>query len=143
MQKKAKKFVATVCLGAVVLTSVPAVAMAATADDSITKHSIATPYMTYIVDADCGLSISGTTATVDVSVDGDSTDATKAEVIAELQVKNGSKWTTVATWRDSRNGNHASVYKTKAISKSNTYRVKATVTVWEGSLSETRTLYSS
>ena len=140
MKEKAKKFVASVCLGAVALTSVPAVAMA-TAVEPVTNLSIATPYMTYIVGAGCKLSISGTTATVNASVDGDSTDATKAEVIAELQVKNGNDWDTITTWRDTRDGNHASVYKTKTISKGNTYRVKATVTVWEGSLSETRVLY--
>jgi len=141
MDTKAKKFVTTACLGAMILTSVPTVAMAATIVEPTTNLSIATPYMTYIKGADCGLSISGTTATVDVSVDGSIKDATKAEVIAELQVKNGNDWDTIATWRDTRNGYHASVYETKTISKSNTYRVKATVTVWEGSFSETRILY--
>lgn len=143
MKRKTKKVVASVCLGAVALTSVPTVAVAAAIVEPITNLSIATPYMTYIKEADCGLSISGTTATVDVSVDGSIKDATKAEVIAELQVKNGNDWETIATWRDTRNGYHASVYETKTISKSNTYRVKATVTVWEGSLSETRILYSA
>ena len=78
---------ASVCLGAVALTSVPVVSMAATAVEPIANLSIATPYMTYIVGAGCQLSISGSTATVNVSVDGDSTDATKAEVIAEKKTE--------------------------------------------------------
>lgn len=83
MKEKAKKFVASVCLGAVALTSVPAVAMA-TAVEPVTNLSIATPYMTYIVGAGCKLSISGTTATVNASVDGDSTDATSAPAFAKV-----------------------------------------------------------
>lgn len=57
---------ASVCLGAMALTSVPEVAIAATSVEPVTNLSIATPYMTYIVDAGCKLSISGTTATVTV-----------------------------------------------------------------------------
>ena len=144
MRKNIKK-IAAVCLSAVVLTSVPAVTMAATAVEPVTQQveSGIVPYMLYIVDARCTLTVSGTTATVDAWVEGDSFDATKAKVVAELQEKNGSSWTTIATWTDTQNGSYASVYKTKAITSGNTYRVKAAVTVWEGTASETRTLYSS
>ena len=144
MQNKARKVAAMICLSAAVLTSVPAVAMAATADEPInqqTEIGIA-PYMLYIVDANCTLSISGTTATVQCWVKGDSIDATKAKVIAELQVKNGSSWTTIATWTDTQDSYRVTVNKTKTITAGNTYRVKATVTIWEGSQSETQTLYS-
>ncbi len=144
MVNRAKKAAAAVCLGAVVLTSVPAVAMAATAEPITqqTESGIA-PYMLYIVDARCTLSISGTTATVNAWVIGDDFDATKAKVVAELQEKDGSSWTTIATWTDTQNAYRASVNKTKSITRGKTYRVKATVTVWEGSASETQTIYSS
>ncbi len=144
MMNNAKKAAAAVCLGAVVLTSVPAVAMAATAEPITqqTESGIA-PYMLYIVDARCTLSISGTTATVNAWVIGDDFDATKAKVVAELQEKDGSSWTTIATWTDTQNAYRASVNKTKSITRGKTYRVKATVTVWEGSASETQTIYSS
>lgn len=144
MMNNAKKAAAAVCLGVVVLTSVPAVAMAATAEPITqqTESGIA-PYMLYIVDARCTLSISGTTATVNAWVIGDDFDATKAKVIAELQEKDGNSWTSIATWTDTQNGNYASVDKTKSITRGKTYRVKATVTVWEGSASETQTIYSS
>lgn len=144
MQNRLKKVTATVCLGAAVLTSVPAVAMAATAGEPINQQTEIgkAPYMLYIVDANCTLSISGTTATVNCWVKGDSIDATKAKVVAELQEKNGSSWTTIATWTDTQDSYRASVNKTKTITAGNTYRVKATVTVWEGTASETRTIYS-
>ena len=74
---------------------------------------------------------------------GDDFDATKAKVVAELQEKDGSSWTTIATWTDTQNAYRASVNKTKSITRGKTYRVKATVTVWEGSASETQTIYSS
>lgn len=142
MMNNAKKAAAAVCLGAVVLTSVPAVAMAATAEPITqqTERGIA-PYMLYIVDARCTLSISGTTATVNAWVIGDDFDATKAKVVAELQEKDGNSWTTIATWTDTQNAYRASVNKTKSITRGKTYRVKATVTVWEGSASETQTIY--
>ncbi len=144
MMNNAKKAAAAVCLGAVVLTSVPAVAMAATAEPITqqTESGIA-PYMLYIVDARCTLSISGTTATVNAWVIGDDFDATKAKVVAELQEKDGNSWTTIATWTDTQNAYRASVNKTKSITRGKTYRVKATVTVWEGSASETQTIYNS
>ena len=145
MMNNAKKAAAAVCLGAAVLTSVPAVAMAATAVEPVTQQTESgiAPYMLYIVDANCTLSISGTTATVNAWVEGDSFDATKAKVVAELQEKDGNSWTSIATWTDTQNGSYASVYKTKSITSGKTYRVKATVTVWEGSASETQTIYNS
>lgn len=145
VQRRVKKVAAAICLSAAVLTSVPAVAMAVTAGEPINQQTenVTAPYMLYIADARCTLSITGTTATVNAWVEGDSFDATKAKVVAELQEKDGSNWTTIATWSDTQNGSYASVYKTKSITSGRTYRVKATVTVWEGSASETRTLYSS
>ena len=145
MVNRAKKAAAAVCLGAVVLTSVPAVAAMATAVEPVTQQTESgiAPYMLYIVDANCTLSISGTAATVNAWVIGDDFDATKAKVVAELQEKDGNSWTSIATWTDTQNSSYASVYKTKSITKGKTYRVKATVTVWEGSASETQTIYSS
>ena len=99
--------------------------------------------MLYIQKATSSLSVSGTTATIDCSVMGSLGEATKAKVVAELQMKNGSSWTTVETWTDTQNSYRASVYETHSVTKKETYRVKATVTVWEGSLSETQTVYSS
>ncbi len=144
MNSKMKKTAATVCLGAAVLALTPAVSMAETAMKPVnaqTENAIS-PYMLYIRQTTSVLSISGTTATVDCSTLGVVGEATKAKIIAELQVKNGS-WTTVETWTDTQNSYRASVYETYSVTKGKTYRVKATATVWEGSQSEIQTVFSN
>ena len=145
MNSKMKKTAAIVCLGAAVLALTPAVSMAETAMKSVnaqTEHAIS-PYMLYIRQTTSVLSISGTTATVDCSTLGVVGEATKAKIIAELQVKNGSSWTTVETWTDTQNSYRASVYEAYSVTKGKTYRVKATATVWDGSQSEIQTVFSN
>lgn len=145
MNSKMKKTAAIVCLGAAVLALTPAVSMAETAMKSVnaqTENAIS-PYMLYIRQTTSVLSISGTTATVDCSTLGVVGEATKAKIIAELQVKNGSSWTTVETWTDTQNSYRASVYEAYSVTKGKTYRVKATATVWEGSQSEIQTVFSN
>lgn len=145
MNSKMKKTAATVCLGAAVLALTPAVSMAETAMKPVnaqTENAIS-PYMLYIRQTTSVLSISGTTATVDCSTLGVVGEATKAKIVAELQVKNGSSWTTVETWTDTQNSYRASVYETYSVTKGKTYRVKVTATVWEGSQSEIQTVFSN
>lgn len=145
MNSKMKKTAATVCLGAAVLALTPAVSMAETAMKPVnaqTENAIS-PYMLYIRQTTSVLSISGTTATVDCSTLGVVGEATKAKIVAELQVKNGSSWTTVETWTDTQNSYRASVYEAYSVTKGKTYRVKATATVWEGSQSEIQTVFSN
>lgn len=107
-----------------------------------TENAIS-PYMLYIRQTTSVLSISGTTATVDCSTLGVVGEATKAKIIAELQVKNGSSWMQVETWTITENNYKAKVDETYSVSKGKTYRVKATVTIWEGSRSETQTVFSN
>jgi hypothetical protein len=95
------------------------------------------PMMTIISDYIIDFSIEGTTAEVEVEVDGDVLSATRAKVIAELQVKNGSSWIPVAIWTDDRYDYFACVDETHDVVKGHTYRVKGTFMVWEGSASET------
>jgi len=142
MRKKMKKTAAVICLGAAVLTSVPAVSLAETAVEPISQQDDGiAPHMQYIVDAECVLSISGTTATVDAWVNGHVLTATKAKVIAELQRKNGNSWLPVAIWTDTQDDHRAHLCESKTVSNG-TYRAKATVTVWEGSQSETQTFFT-
>ena len=145
MNSKMKKTAATVCLGAAVLALTPAVSMAETSMKPVnaqTENAIS-PYMLYIRQTTSVLSISGTTATVDCSTLGVVGEATKAKIVAELQVKNGSSWTTVETWADTQNGYRAGVYENYSATKEKTYRVKATATAWEGSQSEIQTVFSN
>lgn len=145
MNNKMKKAVAIVCMGAAVLTLTPAVSMAETAALPVNhqQETAVSPRMMYIEDAKSNLTISGTKATVTASVSGDMNNATKAKVIAELQLKSGSSWIPVEIWTVTNSGVSAKVYETYTVKSNNTYRVKATVTVWEGSQSETKTVYSS
>ena len=143
MHTKTKKVLATICMGAVVLTSIPAVAMAATAVNPVSQQeNEMMPYMTYIQRAKCDFGISGTTANVECSVTGRSS-ATKAKVIAELQLKSGSNWIPAKIWTNAQDSYEAYVDESHPVTKGYTYRVKATVTIWEGSQSETQYLYSS
>lgn len=139
MHSKTKKLLAAFCMGAMVLTPVPTVAAA---EPIAQQENGIMPYMTYIQRAKCDFNIVGTTANVECSVTGRS-PATKAKVIAELQVKNGNSWIPVEIWTDTQDSYEAYVDESHAVTKGHTYRVKATVTIWEGSQSETQYLYSS
>lgn len=142
---KLRKFVATLLLGSAVLMLVPMTSMAEAVKDpvDIQQETTISPRLTYIAEAMADLSISNNTATVDCWVNGWYGEATKAKVIAELQLKSGNdNWIPVAIWTDTQNGFEASVYETKTVTAGNTYRVKATVTVWQGSQSEERIFFT-
>lgn len=144
MNKKVQKAVATVCMGMAVLTLTPAVSMAETAATPVhAQQESISPYMLYIKFIESDLIISGTTATVDCCVEGVRGQATKAKVIAELQVKNGSSWIPVKIWTVTENDCEASVYDSYTVKSDNTYRVKTTGTIWVGSQSETQYVYSA
>ncbi len=143
MNKNLKKIVATFCMGTMTFSVMPAVAMAErTIPFSFSQDELIAPYMQYIDLAYCQLTIDEEMATVEGYVAGDYYNATKAKVIAELQVKNGSDWIPVAIWTVTEDGDTARVDETHSIVSGHTYRAKATVTVWEGSASETQVVYS-
>ena len=100
------------------------------------------PCMLLIEDCKASLEISGDTAEIYVRAEG-AASADKVEIEAELQAKNGSSWRYCADWSVSKSSDYASLSKTRAVVEGNTYRVKAVVTVWSGSQSETQTIYSS
>jgi len=139
-----KKLMMTVMLAGAMFLLLPMASFANTEVipvDSYQENMI-TPRLTYIVDAEASLAIDGTTATVDCWVKGQYLDATKAKVIAELQLKSGNSWIAYETWVNTQNGYRADVDETKTVTKGHTYRVKATVTVWEGSQSEELILFT-
>lgn len=89
------------------------------------------------------LSISSGTATSSVKVSGTSGEVTKISITMELQKKSsGGSYSTVKTWSGSKNSNYYNFKKTKSVSKG-TYRVKARITCYNGSKSETKTKFSS
>ncbi len=137
MEKKVKRNLSIALLGAMVLTA-PMPSMAQSIDDTNyqQKSSVIQPRLTYISEAMNIFSINNGVAEIDCWVRGRVLDATKAKVIAELQVKNGSSWIPVKIWTDTQNDYEASVYESYDVNPNNTYRVKATFYVWEGSQSE-------
>lgn len=137
MKTGLRKVVALFCLLAIML--VPCHAVLAS---EINMEYSATPRMTYIVDYTIDFGIVGNTAQVEAEVNGGYLTATKAKVIAELQVKNGNSWIPVAIWTDEQDGHDAWVDETHDVVKGHTYRVKGTFMVWEGNASETEYSYS-
>lgn len=140
LKKCLQKTVTILLLVCTTMLLLPGTVMAENND--ATGNLLIQPRLSYIVEAENDFSIEGTTATVDCRVTGNISDATKAKVIAELQVKSGSNWIAYGTWTNTQNSYEAYVYETKAVKKGNTYRVKATYTVWEGSASEELILFS-
>lgn len=134
------KFTA-VLLISMILLLIPMTAMAEPITNQ--QENEITPLLTFIVDAESSFSINDGVATVDCWVKGHYSTATKAKVIAELQVKSGSNWIPVEIWTDTQNAYKASVYETKSVIEGHTYRVKGTFTVWEGSQSEELILFTN
>lgn len=132
MNKNMRKVVVVFCLLAMMLVPCQAVF----ASESNVEYSVS-PRMAYIVEYGLALDINGTTAEVEVDVTGDYLDATRAKVIAELQVKNGSSWIPVAIWTEDQYNYKARLVETHDVVKGHTYRVKGTFMVWEGSAYET------
>lgn len=105
------------------------------------EYSVA-PRMTYITDYSITFGIPNNVADVDVEVNGSVLNATRAKVIAELQVKSGSNWIPVAIWTDDQDNYKARVSETHDVVSGHTYRVKGTFMVWEGDAYETEYDYS-
>ena len=137
MDKKVKKTVAVFCLLAMML--VPCQAVFAAETD--VEYPVV-PMMNYIADYLINFGISNGEARVNVEVNGDVEYATRAKVIAELQVKNGNSWIPVAIWTDDQYNYKAEVYETHDVVEGHTYRVKGTFMVWEGNAYETEYDYS-
>lgn len=138
MNKKMQKTIVVFCLLALMLVPCQAIF----ASESVGSEYPVQPLMVIIDDYTITFGIVNGVANVDVSVDGDPLDATRAKVIAELQVKNGSSWIPVAIWTEDSDDYYARVYETHDVVKGHTYRVKGTFMVWEGDAYETEYDYS-
>ena len=139
---KRKIIIALICSIMTLLTPMAALATNSTEFQQQREAEIMSRW-TCIVDTMTDLKISGGVATVDCWVKGDVSTATKAKVIAELQVKSGNSWIAYGTWTNTQNDFDAYVYQTKSVKAGNTYRVKATYTVWEGSQSEQTIVFTN
>ncbi len=133
-----KRSLSITLLATLFVTTMPLPSMAQAIEEHnyLQQSIIVQPRLKYIAQTMNAFAINNGVAEVECWVAGDVLDATKAKVIAELQVKNGSSWIPVKIWTDTQNGYEASVYETYDVNPNNTYRVKATFYVWEGSQSE-------
>ena len=137
MTKNMRKVVALFCLFAIML--LPCQTVFAFNEEADNKAS---SRMTNIVEYCLSLDINGTVADVEADVTGHVTAATRAKVIAELQVKSGNNWIPVAIWTEESDDYFVSVDETHDVVKGHTYRVKGTFMVWEGSAYETEYSFS-
>ncbi len=101
------------------------------------------PMMEYIMNATVDFNIPGSTANTYVYASGNPAEVTKCEIVVELQKKNLLSWEHVETWCVVRDGYRTSLSKTKAVISGKTYRVVATVTMWSGTDTETKTITSN
>lgn len=88
-----------------------------------------------------GVTTSGT-ATCTATVTGYSGIATKVKIKMHLQQYLALQWTTIGVWEGTFNDFYGALSKTKTLTSSGNYRVKAVYTVYSGSASEEITSYS-
>ena len=94
------------------------------------------PLYNFIDDTDCSIDINGTEASMEASV---TADADKCQIKMTLQILNGSSWDDVTSWTSSKSASSYAVSKTYDIDPDESYRVKVTFKVWNGSSTETVT----
>lgn len=138
--KMLKRVFAVVCLMACLVNVQMPVAMAAELENGSMEEVM--PRMTYIVRAECDLTIDDGYANIYASVSGRESDVTKCEIEIELQEKSLLRWETIHTWDKTVNGTSAESDVMKRITSGNSYRAVVTVTVWSGSASESQTMTS-
>ncbi len=85
-------------------------------------------------------STSGVTCDMYASING-TPNVTKVNIKLELQKKKDGEYSTVGTWEETYNSTAGKFTKSKAISPWGEYRLKATVTAYVGSKSESITFY--
>lgn len=123
--------------------SMTAIAFAEDLEPPVTPGDDPSPYL-YTKSASASCNISGGTATCGVIVVG-KTGVTKITATLSLQQKvSGGSWTTVYTWPTKTVYSSTLTYfGTRSVSSGYIYRTKATGRVYQGSVSEPYTVYSS
>lgn len=94
------------------------------------------PMYNYIDDTECTIEINGTKAVMTAFV---SAVADRCQIKMTLQMQNGSSWDDVTSWTVSEDSDSLSLRKSYTVDPSESYRVKATFKVWNGSSTETVT----
>ncbi len=141
MSLKKRRIAAALCLVLCITTySVPH-AMAADVTNAHSYSSVM-PLMEFILNENHDFTISGKTASMYAYVEGRSASVTKCEISIKLQEKGVLSWSTVETWSTSKNSYKASLSTSHSVTSGKTYRMVATITAWNGSRSESKTVTS-
>ena len=139
-----KKFV-SIMLSIVLFCSLGIVASATTAEkdvyvESLSHYSEIQPRYEYTSNCTASIGISNNKANCTATLQGYS-NTTKIEITMTLQKKSLLWWSKVDSWSTTVNGFIGSLSKSSSIS-SGTYRTKAVFKVYNGSNSESITIYS-
>ncbi|MBR4767092.1 MAG: hypothetical protein IK085_10075 [Clostridia bacterium] len=78
--------------------------------------------------------------TVSAEISGKS-NVTKVKIKMELQKLTSGNYSTIETWEQTFNSNEGSMSESRTTNPLSTYRLKATVTAYSGSNSESQTFY--
>ncbi len=134
MKKITRKIIAVLLCTVAVASALSVFALAAQQEKEIS------PKLTYLNDYD-GIIDHGTLKTVvTVRAQGKSS-VTSIKIKAELQKLSSGAYSTVETWEQTFSGTSAFFEESKVTNPFSTYRLKATITAYCGSASETKTIY--
>lgn len=97
--------------------------------------------MTYIESCSGNINHGLVSTTVKAQVSGKSS-VTSVKIKMELQKLSSGTYSTIETWEQTFSGRDGSLEKSKVTNPLSTYRLKATVTAYSSSNSETETLYA-
>ena len=97
--------------------------------------------MTYIENYSGNISQGMLSTTVKANIIGKTT-VTSVKIKMELQKLSSGDYSTIETWEQTFSGRNGSMEESKVTSPLNTYRLKATVTAYSGSNSESKTFYA-
>lgn len=142
MSVREQKYLACVLCMVVCISIISAPRAAAVNDPTDNGYNAVVPLMDYIYDADYDFVVSDGRARMYAVVRGHSSKATKCEVTVELQEKGIIFWDTIRSWTQTENGRRAELDVSYNVTTGKSYRMVTTVTVWNGSDSESRSMTS-
>ena len=138
-----KLFVFLLC-ASLLLSAVPSAFAAGVTPLALPTDPEIMPMFEQIVTAEAWLSISANgVATVECDVVGLMSSTTKVEIEAKLQRYWGLFWITEETFTVERNSYSASLTESYTVESGHTYRVKAKITVYSATDSESTTVTSN
>ena len=138
-----KLFALLLCLS-LLLSAVPCAFAAGVTPLALPTEPEIMPLWEYITSSRASLSIdSNGKATISCYGAGTSGVATRVEIEAKLQRSWGLFWITEETFTVGKDRFNATIFETCTVESGHTYRIKATVTVYNGTDSESATVKSN